>query len=90
MNTAPLSLLDACHQFVHSYVFVPAFDERDRLSGVLVASDRQRRKGLLHMPLVDIIRLFERVGRDDASQVTMILNPKTGDYDVQRRVRWAG
>ena len=86
VNVTNISLVDLCHQFVHSYVFCPVFSTRGALSGILIASDRQKRKGLLHVRIKVIAGLFQRVGEDDTNHMVMTLNAKTGDYDVVRTV----
>jgi hypothetical protein len=75
-------VLFLCHQFVHSFVFMAAFDERQRLDGIFLASDRQRHTALLRVSIDQIAVLFEQVGKDYPSTVNYSLNLKTGDYDV--------
>jgi len=83
-------LLFLCHQFVHSYVFNAAFDDRYRLNGVLFASDRQRHKALFHAEIDQIADLFDRVGSDYPNSESYVLNPKTGDYDVVATMNFNG
>ncbi|EMI15904.1 hypothetical protein RMSM_07174 [Rhodopirellula maiorica SM1] len=81
-TTVDRDVLFVCHQFVHSFVFSPVFDDNDRLDGVMFASDRQRHTSLLQISIDQIIRLFDEVGNDYPSSATYKLNSKTGDYDV--------
>jgi hypothetical protein len=47
---------------------------------MLLASDRQRSKELLQVSVESIIRIFERVGRDDATVVSFKFDKAKGDY----------
>ena len=75
-------LLFMCHQIVHSFVFMPAFDENVLLDGMLFTSDRYRHEKLHHAEIDDIIELFEHVGRDYPNTMSMVFNPNRQDYDV--------
>ncbi|WP_339612680.1 hypothetical protein [uncultured Rubinisphaera sp.] len=75
-------LLFICHQFIHSYVFSPVFDNDDKLEGVLFASDRQRNSALLQISIDQIAQIFEHVGNDYPSSARYVMNYQKGDYDV--------
>jgi hypothetical protein len=81
-STEEHDLLFLCNQFVHSYVFCPAFDNHGRLDGVLFASDRQRHKALLLAAIDQVAGLFDQVGNDYPNTRHSLLNAKTGEYDV--------
>jgi hypothetical protein len=75
-------LLFLCHQIVHSYVFMPVFDDSGSLDGIMFTSDRQRNQRLYSMTLDAIIELFERVGNDYPNEMRMVFTPDTQDYNV--------
>jgi hypothetical protein len=74
------SLPYLCNQVMHSYEFSLLFNEDRSLAGMLLASDRQRSKELLQVSVESIIRIFERVGRDDATVVSLKFDKAKGDY----------
>jgi len=48
-----LSLLDFCNQIIHSFVFIPLFEDTSaNVVGFYVSSDRQKAKGLFYFNLV--------------------------------------
>lgn len=51
-------LLFLCHQFVHSYVFMPSFSDTKEFVAILVSSDRERLRYLYQLEIKVIIRLF--------------------------------
>jgi hypothetical protein len=78
-GTASLPFL--CNQIIHSYVFSLLFEERNKLAGLLVASDRDRSKALLEVSVQKLIEIFETVGQDEANvAVTFRFDEKKGDY----------
>ena len=81
-NRQCLKLSFLCNQVVHSYVFSLVF-EKDMFSAVLVASDHQRSKALIEIPVPKIIEAFEMVGNDEVSHQRLKLDPNKGDYFVE-------
>ena len=75
-----ISLAALCNQVVHSYIFTLLFDEDGYLTGILVASDRQRLKGLLEISIGRIIDIFETIGKDDVKSASMFFDERKGDY----------
>ena len=69
-------------QMIHSFAFLPSFDEEGRLDTVLFNSDRTRRQHLFSISVEEIIALFEEVGANDPASMRCQFNKKTGDYDV--------
>jgi hypothetical protein len=67
-----ISLVELCHQFVHSYIFMPAFNEGGALSAILFASDRQRSKALFQIEVQTVISVFEKVARDEVNREFLI------------------
>lgn len=80
-----LSLLDLCHQFVHSYIFAPVLAESGGLSVVWVASDRQRSRALIEIEVNKMIGIFEKVGRDEVRSIRMTFDAIFGDYRIENR-----
>lgn len=75
-------LIFFCNQFIHSYVFVIAFNENSCVDGIFVSSDRERNKALYFIEIRKIIALFEQVGNNYPSAVYMISDQKLGDYRI--------
>lgn len=78
-----LNLTKLCHQFIHSYVFVPVFDERKRLAQILIASDYQRSKALLTIEVKTIIRTFKKVSSDGVRSTHAVFDDSLDDYRVK-------
>lgn len=76
------SLREFCNQIVHSYVFVINYADYG-LTGIYLTSDRERNSQLLYVAVDEITRVFELIGKDDPSEMSMIYNPKRKDYDIQ-------
>ena len=79
--TKPLTWV--ANLIIHSFVFLPEFDEGGRLDAILFNSDRTRRQHLYSLSVDEIIALFEEVGSDYPATMQGQFNEKTGDYDVQ-------
>tara|TARA_R110002111_G_scaffold33310_1_gene67057 strand:+ start:271 stop:807 length:537 start_codon:yes stop_codon:yes gene_type:complete len=69
-------------QAIHSFVFQHAVGEDGEFEGILLASDRQRKKSLLQISADSIIDVFTDIGKNYPATGRYILNPATGDYDV--------
>jgi hypothetical protein len=82
-KTANLNLTKLCHQFIHSYIFVPVFDEKSRLSQIWIASDYQRSKALLAIEVKRTVRIFERVSKDEVHSMHAVFDESFGDYRVK-------
>lgn len=80
-----LSLLDLCHQFVHSYIFAPVLGESGGLSVIGVASDRQRSRALIEIDFNKMIGIFEKVGKDEVRSMRMTFDAVSGDYRIENR-----
>ena len=74
-----ISLTSLCNQVIHSYIFTLLFNEDGYFAGILVASDRQRSKGLLEASIDRIIDIFETVGKDDVKSASMFFDESKGD-----------
>jgi hypothetical protein len=77
-----LSLLELCHQFVHSYIFIPELYTQGGLRGIFFASDRARLKRLYFIDIQEIISIFQLTGSNYPSRITMEFDSSTQDYDV--------
>lgn len=84
-NPATIGLLPLCHQFVHSYVFVPELREDGGLGGVFIVSGKRRHESIYFIDVNTIINLFELVGNDYPSQGSYKLKPHKGDYKVSNQ-----
>ncbi len=71
-----------CNQFIHSYIFTLLLDEENKLSAVLVASDRQRYEALLEVPVTTIAAIFEAVGKDKVNRMKWEFDSAKGDYSI--------
>lgn len=76
----PLSTM--CNTVIHSYVFAPTFNEQSKIHGIMVNSDYSRNKELYFITLSEIIRLFERVGKDYERMRKMKFDENKGDYKI--------
>jgi hypothetical protein len=71
------------NQAIHSFVFVPGSLPGSRSLGLYLASDRERKRSLLHVRLLDIERAFLRVSKDVVTEghyVRRSDNPS--EYDI--------
>jgi hypothetical protein len=59
------------------------FGEDGKLSAVWVASDHQRSKSLLEVPLATVIEVFQRVGNDEVGSARYTFDAKKSDYQVE-------
>lgn len=63
---ASVSLRGFCNQIVHSFIFLPCFDgDSGGLSGIFVASDREKERRLLYFNVDEIVTVFRQVAEDD-------------------------
>jgi hypothetical protein len=79
------SLMFLCHQVVHSYVFVVSFDERGCFEGILVTSQRERHRQLCLVRSLQIIDLYEQIGNDSISEMTLTFDESLQDYRVHSK-----
>lgn len=86
-QTISQNLLFFCHQFVHSYMFLEYFNDKRKLNGVFVSSDRERYQVLYSLEIDKIIKIFEQVGNDYPTNVALAYNFKKQDYEVQSWVQ---
>jgi hypothetical protein len=72
------TVLNLCHQFVHSYVFHVVPGEPGGLAGLMVASDRQKASSLIKLDIGSTISLFDSVAQDDVVSSQWHRDPVTG------------
>jgi len=83
-----VNLLFIVNQFIHSYIFLPCYDDRGCVDGVFVSSDRERKKSLRLVTLADIVEIFGLVGTDYPTMLQAKFNESQEDYDVVLDSRW--
>ena len=71
------------NQLIHSFVFLPCFDEDSRLDSILFNSDRTRRQHVYSMSMNQIVSLFEEIAANDPASMDSHFNEKIGDYKVR-------
>ncbi len=76
-----------CNQFVHSYVFIPLFTERNVLLSVIVSSDRERNSQAYEVSAKQIIELFENIASDFPNEGHFHFCPEKGDYNISSTMR---
>jgi len=81
-QSATITLPQLANQAIHSYVFQLGFTHRNTLSFMLICSDHQRDKGLHHVWFRDVIRVFERVGRNYPHKTSFVFDPELKDYRI--------
>lgn len=60
-----LSLKDICNYFIHSFIFIPNLNYKDRPCGIFVNSDRTKNKYLFYIKLTTFVKLLNNVISDD-------------------------
>jgi hypothetical protein len=71
-----------CNRFIHSYVFITDTETDGHLSGIFVASDKDRNQKLYYVSMDTIIKIFRLVGRDYPACGHYQYNPKTGKETI--------
>jgi hypothetical protein len=74
-----------CDQFIHSFVFIPAFTSRGKLSGFYLSSDRARHKRLYFVEIKQVLSAFQTVGQDNPREMRATRDPKTGQFECAVR-----
>lgn len=75
-------LVFVCNQVIHSFVFEVEILPRGSLAGFLVSSDHERCKRLFRIPVGEVIRIFERTGKDYPHFMSAEFCEKRGDYVI--------
>ncbi len=65
------------NQIIHSFIFAPIFDEKDKLDGIFFTSDKEKANKVYRLNIDSIIEIFEAIGNDDPSQIKWKKDPKT-------------
>ncbi len=66
------------NQIIHSYVFVPWFDETNHLVNLFFASDHEKDRQLWAVTVHEIAEIFAEVGNNDPTSARMSWDPVTG------------
>lgn len=70
-----ISAYDLMSEIMHSYVFMPAVDDRDRCTGFLVNSYNKQDHRLLSVERIDFERLLADVANDEVDQIVVEHHP---------------
>ena len=83
-NRVSVNVRVLADQIIHSYVFMLSGDE-DKVDGFFVASEHERHKRLLRVPIDSFCDFMRQVGNDSVVESRMIRNGKTGEWTVTNR-----
>ena len=70
------------NQLIHSFVFIPAFEDSGILEKILFNSDRTRLDYLFSISIDSIISLFEEVASNDPDSMALTFDVSKRDYKV--------
>jgi len=80
---ATKGIIFLANQLIHSCTLY-AYREKDRnWGGVFACSDFERNKTIYRIPIKEIINIFELVGNDYPSSMTMKLDENKNDYKIE-------
>jgi len=84
---ASLSVIDLCNILIHSFNFLPAFEEdfeqgQTKFVGVIANSDRSKNKAIYYLMLHDFINLVKEVINDNILSTSY--NSESGKYKKSR------
>jgi hypothetical protein len=72
-----------CDQIVHSYIFMPAENEKGGLVGFYFTSDRDKQKKLFYIGVQGVIDIFNLVGNDYPTESHSVRDPETGQFQTK-------
>lgn len=67
-----LDVLFLCNQIIHSFIFVPEFNEQKKLVAVLFSSDRKRNICIYKIELQSIIEILKAIGSEYPSSAKFV------------------
>ena len=70
---------------IHSATFVEVIDNEDRITGFMVTSDRELKRGLIHVDLAAFIDLMRTAAQDYPTHIQQCRHPETRKW-----ITWAG
>ncbi|MBL5900529.1 hypothetical protein I7V27_16510 [Lelliottia amnigena] len=73
---AKLSVATICNQFIHSFHFIPYFHNGKNLAGFYFCSDHKSATSLYFISLIDIIDIFQIVGKNYPSTMHFFRSQK--------------
>lgn len=76
----PLSFI--CNQLIHSYIFMPGFDDKNLLDSIFFSSDNKRNIRLYRLDIEVVIKLLDDIGNNYPSKSVFKFNKEKQDYDV--------
>ncbi len=71
-----------CNKIIHSYIFIPSFNENGFIEAVLVTSDTERKNYIFELPIRQIASLFNEVGKNYPHSSKMTYCEKIKDYKI--------
>ena len=83
-SSTQLRVPDFCNQIIHSFVWMMCENESRGFAGVIVASDRERRKCLYQIAAEAIIDFFRAIAADDIVEMRI-----RADSSGERKVIYA-
>ena len=69
-----------CDQIIHSYIFMPAQNEKGGLFGFHFTSDRKKQEKLFYISVQDVINIFNLVGNDYPTKSNSMRDLETGEF----------
>lgn len=81
-----LPLKFVCNQLIHSYVFVPEFNENSQLAGILFTSDKYRNQKIFSVSIDDVIEILKKVGSNYPNCALSIYDNNKKDYIIISRM----
>jgi hypothetical protein len=77
-----LSAKDLSDMVIHSFVFMVELNDDRSISGVFLASDRSKRRGLWLFKITDLVEIMVATAEDNFNYSRWIRDPETGQWDV--------
>lgn len=77
-----LSAKDLSDMVIHSFVFMVELNNDRTISGVFLASDRSKRRGLWLFKITTLVEIMAATAEDEFNFSCGIRDPETGEWDV--------
>lgn len=65
-----------CGRIIHSFIFTPCLNEYG-LAGIMFTSDIDRQSKLYSLDIDEVVRIYERVGEDEPTEIHWGIDPET-------------
>jgi hypothetical protein len=82
-RSARKKIVFLANQLIHSCTIFAYRNEDKNWGGVYACSDFERDKTIYRIPIEEIVSIFQLVGNDYPSSLSMTWNPEVDDYDVR-------